>query len=198
MIHIYQKGMNQKTFLLLHGTGGDEKDLIPIAKLLDPTYHILSPRGNVVENGMNRFFKRFGMGKFDIDSVVSETKHLNDFIKKQASNYQIDLDSVVGLGFSNGANILESLIQLYPNSVKYAILLSPSFIQKDVSFNNLSQTKIFISSSARDQYTSKEDIELLVDSLRKAGANVYVFMHDFGHTITQDVILHVKKWLLEI
>ncbi len=198
MIHIYQKGMNQKTFLLLHGTGGDEQDLIPIAKLLDPTYHILSPRGNVLENGMNRFFKRFGMGKFDIDSVVSETKHLNDFIKKQASNYQIDLDSVVGLGFSNGANILESLIQLYPNSVKYAILLSPSFIQKDVSFNNLSQTKIFISSSARDQYTSKEDIELLVDSLRKAGANVYVFMHDFGHTITQDVILHVKKWLLEI
>ncbi len=198
MIHIYQKGMNQKTFLLLHGTGGDEQDLIPIAKLLDPTYHILSPRGNVLENGMNRFFKRFGMGKFDIDSVVSETKHLNDFIKKQASNYQIDLDSVVGLGFSNGANILESLIQLYPNSVKYTILLSPSFIQKDVSFNNLSQTKIFISSSARDQYTSKEDIELLVDSLRKAGANVYVFMHDFGHTITQDVILHVKKWLLEI
>lgn len=198
MIHIYQKGSIESTFLLLHGTGGDEKDLIPIAKLLNPGFHILSPRGNVSENGMNRFFKRFNLGNFDIDSVIKETKNLDDFIKTYTHKYVINQEKIIGLGFSNGANILESLIQLYPNTVKYAVLLSPSFIQKNIDFKDLSQTKIFISSSEFDQYTSKVDIKLLESKLIEAGADVTLFMHNYGHTINQDVIINVKKWLLGI
>lgn len=195
MKHIYIDNHSKKTFLTLHGTGADENDLVPLVRYLDPSYNILSPRGNVSENGMNRFFKRYGMGNYDIDNLVLETSHLKLFIEKATLNYDIDANQIVGLGFSNGANILESLIQLYGKVLNKVVLLSPVFLQPNVEFKSLKGIEIFVATSDLDPYVKNNENHLLIAKLKDAGAHVYVYQHNFGHQINQTVLDDLKKWL---
>ena len=195
MKHIYIDNHSKQTFLTLHGTGADENDLIPLVRYLNPTYNILSPRGNVSENGMNRFFKRYGMGNYDIDNLVLETSNLKSFIEQATINYELDPNQIVGLGFSNGANILESLIQLYGKVLNKVILLSPVFLQPNVEFSNLDGVEIFVATSDLDPYVKNNENHLLISKLKDAGANIYVHQHNFGHQINQTVLDDLKKWL---
>lgn len=111
MEHIFKQGEpSQPTFVLLHGTGGDEHDLLPVAEMLDPSYNVLGVRGNVSENGMNRFFKRHGEGQYDVEDLKFRTTELHEFLESAANQYNFDLDKVVLVGFSNGSNIAISLM----------------------------------------------------------------------------------------
>lgn len=195
MKHIFLDKKSEYTFLALHGTGGDENDLVPLVNYLNPTFNILSPRGNVSEQGMNRFFKRYGMGNYDIENLEVETNNLNEFISLSITNYGLDQSKMVGLGFSNGANILESLLQLNGPILKKVVLLSPVFLQPDKPFKDLTGVDIYIATSDNDPYVKNKENDKLVDALKAAHANVYVNKHHGGHQIHQVILEDLKKWL---
>jgi len=195
MKHIYIDKKSKKTFLTLHGTGADENDLVPLVSYLNNTYNILSPRGNVNENGLNRFFKRHGVGAYDIESLTDETKNLKAFIETSMSTYNLDINQVIGLGFSNGANILESLLQLHGPVLKKIVLLSPVLLQPNLPFKDLTGVDIFIATSDNDPYVKNKENDVLIQMLKDAHANVYVHKHDHGHQISQMVLEDLKNWL---
>lgn len=197
MKHIFLDKKSEYTFLALHGTGGDENDLVPLVHYLNPTFNILSPRGNVSEQGMNRFFKRYGMGNYDIENLEVETNNLNEFISLSITNYGLDQSKMVGLGFSNGANILESLLQLNGPILKKVVLLSPVFLQPDKPFKDLTGVDIYIATSDIDPYVKNKENDKFVDALKAAHANVYVNKHLGGHQINQAILEDLKKWLMK-
>src|SRR3979411_1281614 len=104
-IHEFVPGGSERTLLLLHGTGGNERDLIPLGRELDPTAALLGPRGKVLENGMPRVFRRLAEGVFDQDDLQKRTHELADFVVAAARHYKIDIEKLVAVGYSNGANI---------------------------------------------------------------------------------------------
>jgi len=195
MKHIYIDKKSNITFLTLHGTGADENDLVPLVSYLNNSYNILSPRGNVNENGLNRFFKRHGIGTYDIENLTEETKNLKAFIETSMSTYNLDKGQVIGLGFSNGANILESLLQLHGAVLNKIVLLSPVLLQPNVAFKDLTGVDIFIATSDKDPYVKNKENDTLIQMLKDAHANVYVHKHDHGHQISQMVLEDLKNWL---
>jgi predicted esterase len=118
-------GSSGRTLLMLHGTGGNEQDLIPLGRELDPGSALLSPRGRVLENGMPRFFRRLAEGVFDIEDLKLRTHELADFIDAAAQQHQLNPQKIVAVGYSNGANIAASLLLLRPEVLHAAILLRP-------------------------------------------------------------------------
>ena len=122
--HVYEAPTDASApvLLLLHGTGGTERDLLPVGRHLDPAAGILSPRGQVLENGMPRFFRRLAEGVFDLDDLRTRTADLAAFVAQSAERYQFDPRRVVAAGFSNGANIASSLLLLSPETLSGAVL----------------------------------------------------------------------------
>src|SRR6476661_1811282 len=120
MKNIFQKGQDSSkpTFLLLHGTGGNELDMLPVAGRIDDEASILSVRGNVLENGMPRFFRRLAEGIFDEEDLIFRTKELNQFLDVSADKYDFDRDNIIAIGYSNGANIAASLLFHYQHALK--------------------------------------------------------------------------------
>ncbi|MDD2575413.1 MAG: alpha/beta hydrolase [Acholeplasmataceae bacterium] len=194
MIHLFEKGTNDKTLLLLHGTGGDEYDLIDVAKFIDPKANILSLRGNVNENGMNRFFKRYSTGVYDYESINLETENLNQFINEAVLKYKLNKDMIVGLGYSNGANLLESLLQLKGKVLKKVILFNPSFLNPKLKFEDLKEVSVFIATSKQDQYTTYYEQLSLHNLMKDSGASIEVFWSNYGHQLTKESIINAKKW----
>src|SRR5512140_1660451 len=111
-IHDFHPGSSSRTLLLLHGTGGNERDLIPLGRELDPNAALLSPRGKVLENGMPRFFRRLAEGVFDLDDLRKRTNELADFVASAVQHYKLAADQAVAVGYSNGANIAASMLLL--------------------------------------------------------------------------------------
>lgn len=110
MIHYYKRAEEgKKTFLLLHGTGGDEMDLVPLANMIDEGNGILSIRGNVSEHGMNRFFRRFSEGVFDEEDIKNRSEEISDFILEASEKYGFDPVNLIALGYSNGANMIAAM-----------------------------------------------------------------------------------------
>ena len=191
MEHLYLNKESKKTLLLLHGTGGNEYDLLQIANIIDNTANILSFRGNINENGMNRFFKRFGVGSYDLDSYVHETNNLKDEILKQVKKYNLDINNITVIGFSNGANIALGLI--HPELLKNYALLSPDYINSKKGFKNQNNTNIFISTAENDPYVNFDNMIKLEELLKENNANVKKFLIN-GHQITTDVLRQLKNW----
>src|SRR5499433_2520532 len=121
-IHEFVPGDSDRTLLLLHGTGGSERDLIPLGRELDPNASLLSPRGKVLENGMPRFFRRLAEGVFDLDDLRQRTHDLAAFVAAASEAYQFDPRRVIAVGYSNGANIAASLLLLHPETLAGAVL----------------------------------------------------------------------------
>lgn len=163
--HIFIKKLEQ-TIILLHGTGGDERDLIPIANHLNSNASILGIRGNVVENGMNRYFKRYGMGKYDLKSFDLETNNLHKAIMYYAGKYKIDLNKAIIIGFSNGANIAQGLIKKYPKLVNKYALLSPDYINPEQEIENLDNLNIFIATAINDPYANYDNVIKMTEDLK--------------------------------
>jgi phospholipase/carboxylesterase len=188
---------NPATLLLLHGTGGNEDDLIPLGRLIYPNANLLSPRGKVLEHGMPRFFKRLAEGVFDIEDLKFRTQELAKFVNEASLQYSFDLSKTIAVGFSNGANIAASLLLLYPQVIAGAVLFRPMIPIIPNNLPNLSEKKIVILSGQYDPIVSKKQAEDLFSLLKKTDAKVTIQWQESGHEITQDDVQIAKKWLSE-
>lgn len=196
MRHIFKKGEegNTNTLLLLHGTGGDENDLMPLGNMIDPGASVLSVRGNVNENGMNRFFRRLAEGVFDEEDLIFRTKELKDFIDQAAAEYGFDRDRVVALGYSNGANIAGSLLYHYENVLQGAMLFHPMVPRRGIDLPVLKGTPVFIGAGVNDPICPAQETKDLESDLTKAGADVEVFWANMGHQLTRDEVDNGAVW----
>jgi phospholipase/carboxylesterase len=196
MKHFYQKGTDstKPTLLLLHGTGGNEMDLIPLASKIDEDCSILSIRGNVLENGMPRFFKRLAEGVFDEADLVFRTKELYEFLDEAAKKYDFDRNNMVALGYSNGANIAGSLLFHYQNALRGAMLLHPMVPRRGVEMPDLTNIPVFISAGANDPICPPEETKELHTILESAHADVQVHWENYGHQLTFSELEAAREW----
>lgn len=196
MKHIFQKGSNAAapTLALFHGTGGNEQDLVPLAGLIDPAASVLSVRGNVLENGMPRFFKRLAEGVFDEEDLIFRTQELHDFLDRAAAEYGFDLDNIVAVGYSNGANIAGSLMFHHPGALRGAVLHHPMVPRRGIALPDLSGVPVFIGAGRNDPICSPKETEELQALLEGAGAAVSVHWEHFGHQLTRPEVDAAVKW----
>lgn len=186
---------NGTTLLLLHGTGGDEWDLLPLGRSLAPQANLLSPRGKVLENGMPRFFRRLAEGVFDEEDLIQRTHELADFIQDAASHYGFDVQKVVALGYSNGANIAASLMLLRPEILKGAVLLRAMVPLVPATLPDLKGRSVFIATGEMDSMIPISNATRLESMLRGAGAEVEWFRTPAGHPLTSADLSAAAKWL---
>lgn len=194
MKHIYKDNKSTYTFLLLHGTGGDEHDLLGLAQYINPSYNVLSVRGEIQENGMNRFFKRLAEGIFDEVDLVFRTHQLKDFVDMKAIEYGFDRSKVIALAYSNGANIAASILFHYQDAFNKAILLHPMVpIRKELP--DLTNISIFIGAGKNDPICPPEQSIELERLFISANANVHLHWENNGHRLIQTELDAVKDWL---
>src|SRR5699024_4101796 len=200
MKHIFEQGkdMDQPTLLMLHGTGGTEKDLLPLAKLIQPDAHILSVRGNVLENGMPRFFRRLAEGVFDEEDLIIRTKELQAFLDEAAGTYGFDREKVIAIGYSNGANIAASLLFHYENTLSGAVLHHPMVPRRGIELPDITETKVLITAGTNDTMCTPEESEDLFTLLKAANADVAIHWENNGHQLTQTEVAAAKEWYQEI
>ncbi len=185
------------TLLLLHGTGGDEDDLIPLGRALLPGAGMLSPRGNVLENGAPRFFRRIAEGVFDQEDLARRTDELATFITAAAQTYQLDRDGIVAVGFSNGANIAASLLFRHPGLLHAAVLLSPMMPFEPETLPDLAGTTVFIGAGRSDPIAPPAQAERLAQRLRDAGAAVTLHWSPGVHTIAKGELNAAAHWIAQ-
>jgi phospholipase/carboxylesterase len=182
--HVYEPGVSDWTLLLLHGTGGDERDLVPLGRQLAPRAALLSPRGKVREGGMPRFFRRLAVGQLDIPDLLERTDELAAFVEAAAQTYGRDRAKVVALGFSNGANIAVSLVLRHPTLLRGAALLRPMLPYEPEGDLRLAGTDVLIAAGEGDPYSSPEQTRRLAEVLEAAAARVSVHVEPgAGHNL---------------
>ncbi|ABV64358.1 alpha/beta hydrolase [Bacillus pumilus] len=196
MKHLFRKGKNDQrpVLLLLHGTGGTEEDLLPLADLVDADASVLSVRGNVLENGMPRFFRRLAEGIFDEQDLIERTEELYTFIEDAAGKYGFDRHNVVALGYSNGANIAGSLLFHYEDALKGAILHHPMVPRRGVSLPSLAGKQVFIAAGENDPMCRPEESQELEQLLQGAGASVTLHWENRGHQLTREEVDAAALW----
>jgi predicted esterase len=197
-VHVYQPppaGSDGRTLLLLHGTGGDEHDLLPLAQMLDPAAGVLSPRGKVLEHGMPRYFRRLAEGVFDEQDLRQRTDELADFIAAAAERYGFDASGLTAVGFSNGANMASSLLLLQPGTLAGAVLFRAMVPLVPDPMPRLQSTPVFLSNGRRDPIVAVEETGRLAALLRQAGADVTLVWQPAGHELTQADIAAATTWL---
>lgn len=188
-------GQSGHVLLLLHGTGGDESDLLPLGRELDPDAALLSPRGKVLENGRPRFFRRLAEGVFDEADVVRRANELADFVGAAAVRYGFDPRRLTAVGYSNGANIAAAVLLLRPEALTRAILFRAMVPLVPAQPPDLAHARILISSGAHDPIVPVENAERLAKTLREAGANVTLRFEAAGHPLAPGDIAAAKGWL---
>ena len=196
-VHRYlpPQGDDRRTMLLLHGTGGDENDLIQLGQMIAPDAGLLSPRGTVLENGAPRFFRRLAEGVFDLDDLHARTKDLVEFIGAAADNYGFDPKHVIAAGFSNGANIAGSVLLTSPDTLSSAILFRPMVPFVPDQPLSLSDKRVFIGAGTTDPIVPRDHPERLADLLRVFGADVTLSWQAGGHTLTRGDVSAAYDWL---
>jgi glyoxalase family protein len=183
------------TLLLLHGTGGDEDNLISLGRALLPGAGLLSPRGKVLERGMPRFFRRLAEGVFDQEDLARRTDELGDFVEAAAATYNLRRDGIVAVGFSNGANIAASLLLRRPGVLRGAVLLSPMVPFEPSAPPELAGTSVFIGAGRADTMVPQSQVVRLAEILREGGAEVTVHWEPGGHEIAPGVVSAAQEWL---
>ena len=183
------------TLLLLHGTGGDENDLIPLGQLLLPNANLLSPRGNVPENGMARFFLRLQEGVFDQEDLKARTDDLDRFIEIASSQHGFDPSRVIAVGYSNGANIAASLLLRRPERLRAAVLLHAMVPFEPESVPDLSGKPIFLSAGRNDPIVPVENTRRLAALFQAANADLTLHWHDAGHSLTREEAVAARDWI---
>lgn len=196
MKHIFKQGEQGKpVFLLLHGTGGSETDLLPLAEMLDPTYSVLSVKGEVSENGMARFFKRLGEGKYDLEDLEYRGKELFHFVKTAAEKYNFKLEDVIPVGFSNGSNIAINLILREETPFQKALLFAPLYpVDVEDNHKDLTEFEVFLSMGENDPIVTKEQSKDVINIFKERNAKVNETWVN-SHEMTQAAVLAGKKIL---
>ncbi|MEO8968474.1 MAG: alpha/beta hydrolase [Solirubrobacteraceae bacterium] len=197
--HVYEAGTGPWTLLLLHGTGGNERDLVSLGRQLLPGAALLSPRGQVSESGMPRFFRRLAVGRLDIPDLLVRTDDLAAFVREATDRHGLDPDHVVAVGLSNGANIAVSLLMRHPGLLRGAVLLRPMLPYEPDAPLNLDGTDVQIAAGEGDPFSSPEQTRRLADILTGAGATVTAYTEPgAGHALSQGDLLRAVQWLARL
>jgi len=194
-IHEFVPGSSKRTLLLLHGTGGNERDLIPLGHELDVNASLLGPRGKVLENGMPRYFRRLAEGVFDLEDLKKRTHELADFVVSAVVHYKIDIKHMIAVGYSNGANIAASLLLLRPEILSAAILFRAMVPLIPETEPDLDSVRVWIGAGSNDPIVPASETKELAELLRGAGANVTIRFFQAGHDLTQQDVEAARKWL---
>jgi predicted esterase len=197
--HVFEAGAagGGPALLLLHGTGGDEHSLLPIARQLAPGAPLLGVRGLVLESGMPRFFRRFAEGVFDLEDVERRTVALADFATAAAERYGFELSTLTAVGYSNGANIAASLLLRRPEVLGGAVLLRPMVVLEPSSVPDLTGKRVLVLSGAHDPIVPPEDPARLAGFLRSGHAQVELNRLPAGHELTPVDFAAVRRFLAE-
>jgi phospholipase/carboxylesterase len=185
-------------FLLLHGTGGDENDLVPLGQVLAgrrTDVALLAPRGQVLERGMPRFFRRLAEGVFDEADLIRRTQDLAGFIEQAAKQYGFTETPITAIGFSNGANIGASLLLLRPEVLNRAVLFHAMVPLVPTELPDLHGKSVFLGAGRLDPLIPTGNTEQLAELLRQAGAEVELFWHDGGHQLAEEEVRRARDWL---
>lgn len=196
MKHLFQKGKNpsKPTLLLLHGTGGNELDLLPLAGKVDDEASILSVRGNVLENGMPRFFRRLAEGIFDEEDLIFRTTELNAFLDEAAETYGFERNNIIAIGYSNGANIAASMLFHCQHALKAAVLHHPMVPGREIDLPDLTGAAVFIAAGTNDPICSPAESMELQSLLEHANASVDVHWESHGHQLTLTEVEAAADW----
>ena len=194
-VHRFIPGESGVTLLLLHGTGGDENDLVPLGRELAQGATILSPRGKVSEYGAARFFRRLAEGVFDQEDLVFRTHELSDFILAASQEYGFDPSRLVGVGYSNGANVAASLMLLHPGLLRAAVLFRAMVPFEPEEAPDLSGIPVFLAAGSRDRMIAPQNTERLAEILRESGADLDLRWRDTGHPLTYEEVAEARQWL---
>ena len=197
-VHEFVPGSSMRTLLLLHGTGGNEHDLIPLGREIDPAAAILSPRGKVLENGMPRFFRRLAQGVFDEEDLKKNTYELADFVSAAARHYEFAVDKIAAVGYSNGANIAASLLLLRPKTLRAAVLFRALVPLVPEKMPDLSSVRVWIGAGNQDPVIPTSETQRLVELLRSARAEVTIHFVNAGHGLTSAEVETASQWLSEL
>lgn len=179
--------------LLLHGTGGDENDLIPLGRLIRPGAALLSPRGQVLENGQPRFFRRLAPGVFDEDDLVRRTHELADFVEDHGERNR--LGKIIAVGYSNGANIAASMLLLRPGVLSGAILLRAMVPLEPPHPPDLGGVPVLILAGRHDEMMTSDQPQRLAALLLGAGAQVTLEWQEAGHSLGTSDFRKATAWL---
>jgi len=194
-IHRFEPGerLEAPPLLLLHGTGGDENDLLPVGRAVSPGSALLAPRGQVLEHGMPRFFRRLAEGVFDEDDVRRRAHELADFV--QAARERYGIAAPIALGFSNGANIAAAMLLLRPEVLAGAVLLRAMVPLAETPKVDLHHKPVLIVSGQFDPIIPASNAAQLAASLARAGATVEHPVLPTGHQLSQADLTIAKQWL---
>jgi predicted esterase/catechol 2,3-dioxygenase-like lactoylglutathione lyase family enzyme len=197
--HVFEKAPDSvdddRTIVALHGTGGNENDLIGMVREVNTTSAILSPRGQVLENGMPRFFRRVAANVFDEDDVVRRANELSGFIRASTDKYDRNPDRLTALGYSNGANIAAAVILLHPEVFSCAVLIRPLLPLQNPPLPDLHGKQILVLKGKHDAIIPSASTDRLVKTFRRAGADVTTREMDAGHEITARDLDEISEWL---
>ena len=192
------EGDDPTALLLLHGTGGNEDDLLPLGRMLDERAALLSPRGKVLENGMPRFFRRLAEGVFDQEDLLRRTHELAEFVEAAVPEYDLDPRRIFAVGFSNGANIAASLLLLHPGLLAGAVLLRAMTPFEPEITPDLPGTPVYLAAGRSDTMVPPESTERLAMLLRETGAEVTLDWQPGGHGIGHAEIEAAREWLSKV
>ncbi|MBD0254066.1 MAG: alpha/beta hydrolase [Rubrobacter sp.] len=199
-VHRYVPGEDESgpTLLLLHGTGGNEEDLIPLGQDLAPGAAILSPRGKVSEYGALRFFRRLAEGVFDQEDLLFRTHELAGFVEAAAKEYGFEGSRIVAVGYSNGANVAASTLLLHPGLLQAAVLFRAMVPFEPEVTPDLSGLPVFMAAGRQDRMIPPDNTQRLADILAEAGAEVDLRWRNVGHPLTYEEVSEAKDWLAGI
>jgi predicted esterase len=186
---------HDETLVVLHGTGGDENDLIGIGQAIAPGAAIVSPRGNVLEAGAPRFFKRLAEGVFDPKEVRSRAEELARFIRGAVITYRLDSARVFALGYSNGANIASTVMLVEPGILQGAILFRPMLVYEPSEQSDLTGSAVFISAGRMDPIVPVASVEQLAELFESAHAEVTLKWQLAGHNLVPGEVREAADWL---
>ncbi|GAB2027762.1 alpha/beta hydrolase [Lactovum odontotermitis] len=185
--------------LLLHGTGGSETDLLPLAEMLLPNHPLLAIRGRVSENGLNRYFERYAEGQFNLESLATETDWLFDELTNLAGKFEMDLTKMIVLGYSNGANIALHMALTKPANFSAVIAHhAMQLTEVPVQADQLAQTDIFLTYCKNDPIVSDESFGQLTENLRAAGAKLSIHNENSGHQLTHSEAQAAHSYLRQL
>ena len=196
-VHRYLPGKDESgpTLLVLHGTGGNEEDLIPLAQDLAPGAAILSPRGKVSEYGAPRFFRRLAEGVFDHEDLLFRTHELAEFVEAAAEQYGFDSSKIFAVGYSNGANVAASTLLLHPGLLRAAVLFRPMVPFEPEVTPDLSGLPVFMAAGRMDRMIPQDNTQRLADILAEAGTDVDLRWRNVGHPLTYEEVGEAREWL---
>lgn len=195
--HVYREGSTDRPVLLmLHGTGATEHDLLGLAAALDPAAAVLSPRGRVSENGMNRWFRRLSEGIFDLDDVERRADELAEFVTQARTQYNLGDREVVAVGFSNGANVGLATVLRHPLTVPRAVAFSGMNPLPGRELPaSLSNTAVLLLNGDSDPMAPSASVDSLEARLTELGATVQRERRAGGHGIAETDVAAATAWL---